>query len=75
MAIKNINFGRKTRSDAEKSKRMVICLRKIKNSEKTPSFNKQNIFDLAGLQDISKTTCNKFLKTIFYVTKPVKNLS
>ena len=77
--VKNIfwslktNFGRKTHSDAGKSKVTARCLRKIKNIvRKHPLSTSKTIFDLAGVQDICKATCNKFLKTISYATKPIK---
>ena len=56
-AIENINFGRKTRSDAGKSKVTARCLRKIKNIvRKHPLSTSKTIFDIAGVKDISKTT-------------------
>ena len=63
----------KSRSDAGKSKVTARCLRKIKNIvRKHPLSTSKTIFDLAGVQDISKTTRNKVLKTISYATKPIK---
>ena len=74
-AIENINYTRKTRSDVGKSKITVRDLRKIKSTvRKHPLSSSKNIFNLAGVKDLPRTTRCRVLKNVSYLTKPVKKL-